>query len=1223
MSAVLGLMLLTVLTVAGLADATIGNDAFARGPEGTGSVPSSVTAGDPIIDARADPVRTGRLPDRTVALTFDDGPDPTWTPEVLAVLARHRVPGTFFVVGSMVSRHPDVTRRITASGSELGVHSFTHPDLARVSPWRLDREVAETQLAIAGAAGVSTHLLRPPFSSTPDALDDPGYATVVTAGRDGYVTVLTDVDGEDWRRPGVDAIVRNATPQNGAGATVLLHDAGGERSQTVAALDRLIPALQAQGYRFTTVSEAVGLGPHNTAASARDRVVGQAMLGAVSVAAGVVRVLHGALVVVGVLVVGRLLVMLVVARGHARRRRDPGFTWGEPVTETVSVVVPAYNEADNIEATVRSILANGHPLEVVVVDDGSTDGTADLVEELALPRVRVIRQVNAGKSAALNRGVAAARHDLVVMIDGDTIFQPDTVAALVAPFADPGVGAVAGNVKIADRDRLIPRLQHIEYVVGFNVDRRVQDRWGSISTIPGAAGAFRREAVREVGGLSSDTLAEDTDLTIALGRAGWRVVYADRALAWTEAPVTLGQLWRQRFRWSYGTMQALWKHRRALRESGASGRMGRVGLAHIGLFHVGLPLAAPLIDLLFVYGLVFGDPVVAAALWGSMLLLQFVAAAMAFGMDGEPKGPLWALPIQQVMYRQLMYVVLVQAVVSAMTGAGVRWQKLRRVGAVAEHLAAPSGADGRSRPAADRLPPPTVARGPAPDAAPSRRAVADLGGGRERWPDLLRAVALTGVVVGHAFGGSTLIPAAGILFALGGSLMVQSLRRREALDVLGHRLRRVLPPLWLFGLVAVPVVLWSGLLTPAPTASALSSWILPLIDTPGVDGSTGVGAGLWFLRAYLWFVLLTPPLLWAFRRRPLIALALPIAVVTADTLLGSPLRGGGAAGSIVLDAATFGACWLLGFAHREGMLRRLPGLMTGSLVVVLVAGGLAWALGHATGDVGPDLAGGPLAQALVSAGVVLVLLRVTPRAAWLERVPPLGRLVTVINARALTIFLWHTLALALAAPVAARLVGDSGAGRLGVAVGLIVVGVLAFGWVEDLAAGRPVSLLPDGRGTTRARTAPDGPRPPVIPNDVEAGITSALSQGSLRTRLTRLAHRAVPAPAPPLPSPTPTPPRPVPARPVPAVARSRYGPADPGDPAPAVTSVVPASPSRASRPLLSFSSSPTADPGPEQRRAPDAPPARSRHRLDDLPGPLPARPGPSRHARRPDRGRPE
>ncbi|MFC4832869.1 glycosyltransferase [Actinomycetospora chibensis] len=1135
MTGVLVLMVLTVLTVSGLVSSSIGNDAHARAPEGHETVPAAISAGGPIIDARTDPVRSGRLPDRTVALTFDDGPDPVWTPEILEVLARHRVPGTFFVVGSMVARHPDMAQRVVASGSEIGVHTFTHPDLAGVSELRRDREIADTELAIAGATGVSTHLVRPPFSSTSDALDDPGYGTVLAAGRQGYVTVLTDVDGEDWQRPGVDAIVRNATPQNGAGATVLLHDAGGDRAQTVAALDRLIPQLQAQGYRFATVSDAAGLGPHGQPAPSRDRMVGQGLLATVGVAQGVVTLMEVALIGVGGLVIARLVVMLVVARRHAKRRRDPSFSWGEPVTDPVSVVVPAYNESDNIEATVRSILANDHPLEVVVVDDGSTDGTADLLEDLALPRVRVVRQANAGKSAALNRGVAAAKHDLIVMIDGDTIFQSDTVAQLVAPFADPAIGAVAGNVKIANRDRLIPRMQHLEYVVGFNVDRRVQDTWGSISTIPGAAGAFRREAVQEVGGLSSDTLAEDTDLTIALGRAGWRVVYAEHALAWTEAPVSAGQLWRQRFRWSYGTMQALWKHRRALRERGASGRMGRLGLAHIGVFHVALPLAAPLVDLLFVYGLLFGDPAVALLLWGSMLLLQLIAGVLAFRMDGEPLGPLWALPVQQIMYRQLMYVVLVQAVISALTGAGVRWQKLQRTGAVAEHLApaAPAradtrlGDDGRSRPAADRLPVPAAVRGPAPDAEPAEPAATRAprtGGGRERWLDLLRAIALIRVVTYHAFGDgwmSMVFPSMGVMFALGGSLMVQSLRRGEALDVIGHRLRRLLPPLWFFGLLAVPLMLWhgwagqdaDGTVTSPLVWSDLLYWVFPLVDPPGSDWGSDAVVGLWYIRAYLWFVLLTPLMLWVFRRRPLLALSVPLLVVGLDAVLGSPMGEWGAIGPVLVDGATFAACWMLGFAHRDGTLRKLPVLLAWGGAAVLVAGGLGWAFTHPAGDIGIDLNDIPFAQALVSFGAVLLVLRFNPQVAWLERVPLLGRLVTVVNARAITIYLWHNVAIAVSPTIGDVLGWESEGQHFAIAVALIVVSVLGFGWVEDLAAGRSLSLLPNSGGGARrpARRAPEGPRPPVIPNDVENGVTSALSQGSLRALVGRVVGAAPPS----------------------------------------------------------------------------------------------------------------
>ena len=186
--------------------------------------------------------------------------------------------------------------------------------------------------------------------------------------------------------------------------------------------------------------------------------------------------------------------------------------------------------------------------------------------------MRVLRQKNSGKPKALNAGIRAAKHEIIIMIDGDTVFEPDTVRLLAQPFADPTVGAVAGNVKIANRDELIGRMQHIEYVVGFNIDRRVQDVTGSIITVPGAGGAFRRKALLQVGGMSTDTLAEDTDLTIALGRAGWRVVFEERARAWTEAPATMAQLWKQRYRWSYGTMQAMWKHRRAVRREGLGGQ---------------------------------------------------------------------------------------------------------------------------------------------------------------------------------------------------------------------------------------------------------------------------------------------------------------------------------------------------------------------------------------------------------------------------------------------------------------------------------------------------------------------------------------------------------------------------------------------------------------------------------------------------------------------------
>lgn len=677
-----------VLAVGALAAALL-TDGYAAGalqdagrvspPGPAGQVPEEIRTGGPVLGRHGDRLDSVALPPRTVVLTFDDGPDPTWTPRVLDVLEKHGVPATFFVLGNQALRHPDVVRRMQAEGHELGNHSFDHPDLALDDPDERSRDLAEAQLAILGAAGGTTPLFRPPYSFSPNSLDDRGWQVVREAHAEGYVTVLADVDSLDWQRPGVDAIVRNATPQDGEGAVILLHDAGGDRAQTVAALDRLVPALKARGYRFTTVGEAVGITTFRPADGA-EQWRGRAVITAAGFAGDAVSVMSGVFLVAGVLAVARLLLVLGVARRHVRIRRSRPER--PPVTGPVSVVVPAYNEREGIEASVRSIVRNGHPLEVIVVDDGSTDGTADLVEALALPGVRVIRQPNQGKPAALNTGVLAARHDLVVLVDGDTRLETETVARVVQPFADPTVGAVSGNAKVGNRAGLLGRWQHIEYVMGFNLDRRLHDLFRCMATIPGAIGAFRRDVLLDVGGVSDDTLAEDTDLTIAIVRAGWRVVYEETARAWTEAPTTWGQLWKQRYRWCYGTLQAMWKHRRAMVESGASGRFGRRGLIWTALFQVLLPLTAPAMDLFLLYGLLFLDPVRTAAIWGGLLAVQLACAVYAFRLDGERLAPLWTFPLQQVVYRQVMYLVVLRSVFAALAGVRLAWVKLRRTGEV-------------------------------------------------------------------------------------------------------------------------------------------------------------------------------------------------------------------------------------------------------------------------------------------------------------------------------------------------------------------------------------------------------------------------------------------------------------------------------------------------------------------------------------------------------------
>ena len=237
---------------------------------------------------------------------------------------------------------------------------------------------------------------------------------------------------------------------------------------------------------------------------------------------------------------------------------------------------------------------------------------------------------------------------------------------------------------MANRRGLLGGWQHLEYVIGFNLDRRLFDMLGTIPTVPGAIGAFRRAALTAAGGVSADTLAEDTDLTMALSRSPWQVAYAPRALAWTEAPATLRQLWRQRYRWSYGTMQAMWKHRRAVIERGQSGRFGRYCLTYLAVFQVLFPLIAPVVDVFSVYGLVFLNPVSVALFWLAFVGLQAVAGGYALRLDGERLRALWVLPLQQLVYRQLMYLVTVQSVITALLGTRQRWQIIRRAGVFAD-----------------------------------------------------------------------------------------------------------------------------------------------------------------------------------------------------------------------------------------------------------------------------------------------------------------------------------------------------------------------------------------------------------------------------------------------------------------------------------------------------------------------------------------------------------
>lgn len=657
--------------------------------------------------------RTGYSPNR-IALTFDDGPDPQWTPQILDILKRYKVPATFFMVGENGLTERGLLERIVREGHEVGSHTYTHPNLAGASVTDTDIELNANQRLFQAFTGRSLRLFRAPYfgDAEPTTADELG--PVFRAQERGYISVGLHVDAEDWQRPGVQAIVDNVVNGVAKGGTgcasgddsecshniVLLHDAGGDRQQTIEALPTIIEKLRAMGYSFVPVSALAGLSRDQAMPliSPGDRAAAEADLflfgtiGATVTALGWIFLFA---ISIGIL---RAVVLSALALIQARREGRMVFPTIDP-DRFVTVMIPAYNEEAVIERSIRTVLASTDVrIEIIVIDDGSKDRTSEIVASAFAdePRVRLLTLENGGKARALNRGLELATGEIVIALDADTQFEPTTIARLARWFGDPKLGAVAGNAKVGNRVNLVTKWQALEYITAQNLERRALASLNAMTVVPGAVGAWRLEAIRSVGGYPDDTLAEDQDLTIAIQRAGWKVHYDQYAVAWTESPENFKGLAKQRFRWAYGTLQCLWKHGTIIGHGRPRG-LAWVGLPQAILFQIVLAAISPIIDLALVASFALTWLAVEEhgwdqtqhsiekmlAYWLIFTAIDLLSAIVAFALERREKWSLlWLLIPQRIGYRQVMYYVVLKAITQALRGPRVGWGKLQRTGRV-------------------------------------------------------------------------------------------------------------------------------------------------------------------------------------------------------------------------------------------------------------------------------------------------------------------------------------------------------------------------------------------------------------------------------------------------------------------------------------------------------------------------------------------------------------
>lgn len=654
--------------------------------------------------------------DKKIVLTFDDGPDPVYTPQILNILHEEKVPGSFFVVGIMAEQNMGLLLKEYNMGFEIGNHTFFHPDMSKIGKDRVNFELNATRKIIESVTGHSTILFRPPYNADAEPTTSAEILPVVQSRAENYINIGESIDPEDWQ-PGItaDQIYAAVVKQKDLGNVLLLHDAGGNRSATVEALPRIIKYFKDNGYQFVTIGQLIGKkkselmpivnGQGNFFVTSGDDLFLRAF------SYGTLFLNYIFIMAIILAMIRSIFIAILAIKQRTNAKKEARLLLQNPEFK-VSIIIPAYNEEVTVIQTLNSLLKTNYKnTEFIFVDDGSKDKTYEMVKTHFADRqnIKIFTKPNGGKASALNFGIRQSTADFVICIDADTQLKNDAITELMRYFYEEEIAAVAGTVKIGNKINLITNWQSIEYITAQNMDRRAFDILNTITVVPGAIGAFRKKVILEVGGFTTDTLAEDCDLTMRILRAGYSVKNCDTAIAYTEAPETVDMLLKQRLRWSFGVMQSFWKNRKTLMNK-KYGYFGMVGMPNILIYQIILPLFSPLADFFMLLSIITGlfslSSVNSLTLEGVgsllslhngfgqvffyyciFILVDLLFAGIAFSMAKESYKKLIYIIPQRFYWRQLMYVVLFRSIRKALKGELEGWGVLKRTGNVKEQQA--------------------------------------------------------------------------------------------------------------------------------------------------------------------------------------------------------------------------------------------------------------------------------------------------------------------------------------------------------------------------------------------------------------------------------------------------------------------------------------------------------------------------------------------------------